>query len=522
MKLEVLCNHPDVTEVSRATEGLWSFGVSEDYRDVRGGFIYCAAPECSDDAKGGLEHCAMAAERGAQAIVVQSAVSDAEIGLSNYDRQSIVIIRVSNVLKFYAELCAQFHPAVPSFMCAVTGTNGKSSTAHFLGDIWARQNMAGASIGTLGIRGPEGKYSTFSSSATTFDAKTTHLIVESLCNGGVSHVVMEATARGLHQQRLAGLRFNAAAFTNLSHDHLDYHKTMDCYRENKVRLFRNHLETNGTAVINISDEHADAFSSIAQETGASILKVSTRGERAEFSLVSQQRDATGQRLKIDCMGKIFEPSIPILGGFQAVNAMTALALAFCSGVPIASAVEALEHLTPVPGRLELVSILKNGALIFVDYAHSDAALENVLLAARGEVGEGSKLSLVVGLGGDRDESKRVLVGAVAKKYADRIYVTDDNPRRESPAKIRSQIIAGAGTGAINIGDRRQALRMAIRDLSMGDVLVITGKGHEDYQIAPDINEAGSVILDIDGKPKLVKTPFNDGKAVREIVEQLQL
>jgi UDP-N-acetylmuramoyl-L-alanyl-D-glutamate--2,6-diaminopimelate ligase len=306
-----------------------------------------------------------------------------------------------------------------------------------------------------------------------------HRSLDALAREGVTHLAIEASSHGLDQYRLDGLRIAAAAFTNLSRDHLDYHPTIEAYLAAKLRLFEELLEPGRTAVIDVDHQHSAVVVAAARKRGLQLLTVGRNGEG--IRLAAAAVDGFAQRLRLVHAGKEFQVRLPLVGEFQIENALVAAGLAIATGGDPAAVFAALERLVGAKGRLELAG-LKNGAPIFIDYAHKPDALAKALEALRPAAS--AKLVVVLGAGGDRDRGKRPLMGEVAAAKADRVIVTDDNPRSEEPAAIRAAILAAA-PGATEIGDRREAIRTAIADLRAGDVLLIAGKGHETGQIIGD-------------------------------------
>lgn len=491
------------------------FGVTDDSRDVRYGYLFCALPGIKDN---GLAFCAQAAAKGAQAIAVPEDTRDEALPLNDYEREKIVVLRVNDIRAFYARLAADFHPGRPGTIAAVTGTNGKTSTVCFLRDLWSQNGHNALSLGTLGLQSRGKRLSNLEAGLTTYDAKTLHIMLGELERAHrITHLAMEASSHALDQQRLAGVMFDAAGFTNLTQDHLDYHGSMEEYFQAKLRLFTERLKTDGVAVVNLRDP---AGVKIVEAMKARGTKVITYGEESG-DLVVRERipHAQGQTLKISVFGATHDVEAPVAGSFQAQNILCALGLAIGTNVPADHAIEGLARLAAVPGRLELAAVLANGAAVYVDYAHTPDALDNVLRSLRPHVGEKARLHALFGCGGDRDSKKRPIMGRIAAELADYVWVTDDNPRTEDAAAIRQQVLAGT-TGATHVwdsGSRREALQLALADLKTGDVLVVAGKGHEDYQIILERDASGQPVVDSRGRPATKKIPFSDAAIIREIV-----
>jgi UDP-N-acetylmuramoyl-L-alanyl-D-glutamate--2,6-diaminopimelate ligase len=441
-------------------------GVSADSRAVKPGDVFVAIEGGKTD---GLKFIAPALAAGATAILAQRAP---ETPLPD----GIAFVRTANARRALALIAARFFGRQPATIAAVTGTSGKTSVAAFTRQIWAALGYSAASLGTIGIVSPRGE--TYGS-LTTPDPVALHRSLDALAGEGVTHLAIEASSHGLDQYRLDGLRIAAAAFTNLSRDHLDYHPTIEAYLAAKLRLFEDLAEPGGDAVIDVDHENAGAVVAAAQKRGLRLITVGRNG--SGIRLVDSAMDGFAQRLRIVHAGKEFHVRLPLVGEFQVENALVAAGLVIATGGDPAAVFAALEHLVGAKGRLELVGV-KNGAPVFIDYAHKPDALAKALDALRPAANR--KLVLVLGAGGDRDRGKRPLMGAVAAAKADQVIVTDDNPRGEEPAAIRAAILAAA-PGAAEIGDRREAIRTAIAGLGAGDVLLIAGKGHETGQIIGD-------------------------------------
>ncbi len=449
-----------------APAGFRVYGICADSRQASTGFAFFAIPGAKAD---GAKFANDAAARGA-AVVIGENERPADLS------ERILYVRVADVRRVLAFAAAKVFPRQPQVMVAVTGTNGKTSVASFVRQVWAALGMRAASVGTLGLVAPSGEVS---GSLTTPDAVSLHETLDRLAEAGVTHMAMEASSHGLDQKRLDGVRLAAGAFTNLTRDHLDYHKTFEEYRAAKMRLFDSLLPEGAAAVADAGEEDAKRVEAIAGKRGLRYFSVGRTGKNLQ--LATAALDGFSQRLEILADGTKYSVKLPLVGAFQVSNALVAAGLAIVTGSDTKKVLGALESLKGASGRLEFVGE-KNGAPIFIDYAHTPDALENALTALRPYVR--GKLAVVFGAGGDRDPGKRPLMGAAAAKHADQIYVTDDNPRSEEPAEIRRAILAEV-PGAVEIGDRAEAVRSAIMDLKPGDVLLIAGKGHESGQILRD-------------------------------------
>lgn len=453
-------------EAADAPAGVKVTGISLDSRQVKSGDAFFALTGSRAD---GRKFISDAAARGAVAIVSE--------GPRPTDlAASVAYISVQDARETLAHSATRIHPKQPKTIVAVTGTNGKTSVVSFTRQIWTTLGHASASIGTIGVTAPSGE---IKGSLTTPDPLALHALLDRLASEGVTHLAMEASSHGLDQRRLDGVRLSAGAFTNLSRDHLDYHPSMEAYRAAKLRLFDTLLPAGSVAVADADQSEASRVAAVAERKKLEFLSVGRKGR--DLTLVETKRDGFAQMLSIRVGSTEKKVKLPLVGEFQVSNALVAAALTIATGARAEEAIDAIQSLKGASGRLELIGE-KSGAPVFVDYAHTPDALENALNALRPYVS--GRLVVVFGAGGDRDAGKRPLMGAAAAKQADRVYVTDDNPRNEDPALIRKAILAAA-PGAIEIGDRNEAIGTAIRDLKRGDVLLIAGKGHETGQILRD-------------------------------------
>lgn len=436
-------------------------GLNADSRLIGQGDVFFALP----GARGhGNIYAQDAAGRGAVAMVTDTA-PQADPG--------IPVVMVEDVRAAYAIAAANFCGPQPAICAAVTGTNGKTSVVSFLRQIWAYAGIRGASLGTLGLMVGEEH---IPGELTTPDSLSLHKILAQLKADGIDHVALEASSHGLHQRRLDGVKFAAVAFTNLSRDHLDYHETVDAYRDAKLRLFRDLIDGNATAVVDAENEEGMPFMFAALDKGATVFTVGEGG--AHIDVESVESEGFGQRVKGKLVGEPMEFLLPLVGRFQVDNAVVAAGLAMATGVANGDAIKALEIIKGAKGRLEKVT-QRGEAAVFVDYAHTPDALENALVALR-PFAKG-RLTVVFGCGGDRDPGKRPQMGEVAQRLADRVIVTDDNPRTEDAGAIRAQILA-AVPEALEIADRAEAIGHAIAEMGAEDVILVAGKGHENYQI----------------------------------------
>ena len=447
-------------------------GLTLDSRGVKDGYLFAAFPGSKTDGRKFIDD---ALRNGATAVLAQTGTKLPK------GAEGVTLITDDNPRRAFSLLAAEFYGAQPATIVAVTGTNGKTSTAHFVKQLWKSQVLKAASMGTLGVRGA-GMVRSWS--MTTPDPVSLHAEMADLAAVKITHLALEASSHGLHQYRLDGVKISAAAFTNLTRDHLDYHADMDEYFESKSRLFSEVMPRGSTAVLNADVPEFAALEKICKKAGHKIISYGLKG--TDLKIVKSEALPRGQNLLLEIFGKKHDIVLPLVGGFQVMNALCALGLVLAEDRKQADAyTAALENLEGVPGRLQLVDGVYDDIAVYVDYAHTPDALETVLKALRPHTK--NKLVCLFGCGGDRDPGKRPMMGAIAARLADRVIVTDDNPRTENPAAIRASILEAA-TGAQDTPGRREAIRAAIASLKSGDVLVIAGKGHEQGQIFADRTE----------------------------------
>jgi UDP-N-acetylmuramoyl-L-alanyl-D-glutamate--2,6-diaminopimelate ligase len=442
-------------------------GFAIDHRKVAPGTVFGAFQGASVN---GEDFIPAAIEAGAIAIVTRP---EAQV-------QGALHIANANPRRAFARLAAGFFAPYPATIVAVTGTNGKTSTVEMTRQIWRMAGERAASIGTLGVTTPDGSVST---GLTTPDIVTFLANMAGLAREGVTHVAYEASSHGLDQYRGEGPRVSASAFTNFSRDHLDYHGTMEAYFAAKMRLFTEVVAPGSPAVIHDAGEGSEWTAKAVAQAAARGLQVMTVGEGGHFlKLIAREPGQLGQLLHIKHEGVVRKVNLPLIGAYQAANALVAAGLALGTGVPAAATFDALARLQPVRGRLERAALNAAGAPVYVDYAHTPDALEAAIAALRPHVATGGRLIVVFGAGGDRDVGKRPEMGTVAARAADLVIVTDDNPRSEDPAAIRAAVLAGAGPNARDIGDRRAAIAAAVGEAGAHDIVLVAGKGHEQGQI----------------------------------------
>ena len=461
----------DLGLTPQAGENLAINGLTHDSRKVREGFLFAALPGLNSH---GISFASSAIQAGACAILTDKK------GYSNYLSTSksvdVVFVVVEKPRETLARCAALWFDQQPSKIVAVTGTNGKTSVSSFCQQIWSNLDIKAVSIGTTGVLGSW----TQPLKHTTPDALEMHELLATLKSNGVDHVALEASSHGLHQSRLDGVQFSGAGFTNFSQDHLDYHKSLDEYFAAKALLFRQLLPSDKTAVINVDDKRIKVFGEELKALGHSVVTLGVSGE-PNIKLKKQSFDSSGQNVFFEYDARLYQKRFNLIGGFQAQNVLMAAALVISLGSDPQDVFSVLHNLLTVKGRMELAASRANGANVFIDYAHTPDAIETAITSLRPHVF--GRIIAVIGAGGDRDQSKRPLMGLAASKNADEVIVTDDNPRSEDPAKIRQMIIQGVSPGTSHeYGDRAEAILRAVDMLDVGDALLICGKGHETGQV----------------------------------------
>lgn len=466
-------------------------GVSFEADKVEPGFLYVIAkPLANTDIQ---VHIQKAIQKGAKFIL-----KDRTMTVSS-SVTGVTFLNVVNARAARSRIAANLFPGQPDKVVVITGTNGKTSVTHFLRQIWELLGTKCVCMGTTGLYGNVDLKDLDVGNLTSPDALKLHYALSSLKKRGCTHLTLEASSHGLDQRRLDCLDISAAGFTNLSHDHLDYHQNMDAYFESKLRLFKDLLPPGAGAVLNADDFRFVPLLATCRERGHRVVTFGR--ESRDIQLVNVILDGEGQLLEIKVFGKQYKVHLPLIGVIQSYNVMCALGLAIVSGWDEQEVVKVLPQLKSVPGRFEWVGSLKNGTKVFVDFAHTPAALETLLTSLRPHTK--GNINLVFGCGGDRDRLKRPLMGQVASQLADRVYITDDNPRSEDPGAIRAAILKTC-PGAVEIGDRSQAIATALAKCGPQDVCVIAGKGHEKGQII------GEEVF-----------PFDDRLVTRQAINQLE-
>ena len=473
-------------------------GLAVDSRQVKAGTLFAALPGTKVHGGTFIQYALRAGAtailtdaEGARLAATELAASDAALVVAEDPRQAL------------AYAAALWFGAQPATMVAVTGTNGKTSVSTFTRQIWEEMDLPAVNLGTTGV---EGAYET-PLQHTTPEPITLHRVLAEAAGAGVTHAAMEASSHGLAQRRLDGVQLMAAGFTNLTQDHLDYHPDFADYFNAKAGLFDRVLPVDGTAVINIDDTYGHQMAGVARTRGQEVMTVGRR-DGADLQLVSQRFDATGQTVLVRFRGKSYSADLALLGGFQAENVLLAAGLVIACGADPDRVFETLPHLKTVRGRMQLAATRQNGAAVFVDYAHTPDAVATALKAMRPHVM--GRLVAIVGAGGDRDTTKRPLMGRAAAENADEVIVTDDNPRSEDPALIRAAVLAGIPADATvhvrEVGDRAEAILRGVAALGPGDALLIAGKGHETGQtvgdmVLPfdDVEQASVAVAALDGR-----------------------
>lgn len=447
-------------------------GLSSDSRQIKPGWLFAAVTGTRYD---GRRFIGDAVAHGAAAVLAPLGTTVEDIS------RDVALLTHENPRHMLALMAARFYGAQPDVTVAVTGTNGKTSTVDFVRQLWNLMGYKAASMGTLGVRGPSVEKA---GTLTTPDPVALQAELADLAAAGITHLAMEASSHGLHQSRLDGVRATAAGFTNLSHEHLDYHNTMEDYLIAKAHLFEDILKRDGVAVLNADIPVYEELSRRVKDRGCKIMSYGYQAE--DITLHSVTPAPEGLDFSFTVLGKKHDMTLPLVGDFQVMNVLCALGLVMAQDPENADlAAQAVSHipgLKGVPGRLELVPGHPSGA-VYIDYAHTPDALEHALKALRAHTS--GRLLCVIGCGGDRDARKRPLMGKIAADRADIAVITDDNPRHEDPAHIRAPMMAGAQNKAKEIGGREKAIRWAVREMKKDDVLLIAGKGHETGQIIGD-------------------------------------
>jgi UDP-N-acetylmuramoyl-L-alanyl-D-glutamate--2,6-diaminopimelate ligase len=467
-------------------------GIAVDSRQVKDGYLFAAMPGSTVH---GAEFIQYALRMGAAAVLTDA--KGAAIAADVMADAGVAVVVTDAPREALSRSAALWFGAQPATMIAVTGTNGKTSVSTFVRQIWIEMGLSAVNLGTTGVEGAW----TAPLAHTTPEPITLHRALAEAAANGITHAAMEASSHGLDQRRLDGVTLKAAGFTNFTQDHLDYHETFEAYFDAKAGLFSRVLPEDGTAVINIDDPKGVDMAAIARARGCDVISVGRDG--GDLHLTGQRFDATGQDLRFDWRGKTYQKRLNLIGGFQADNILLACGLVIACGANPADVFDTIPHLTTVRGRMQLAATRDNGGAVFVDYAHTPDAIATALQAMRPHVM--GRLVAIVGAGGDRDTTKRPLMGQAAAEHADVVFVTDDNPRSEDPALIRAAVMTGA-PNATEVSDRAEAILRGIDVIGPGDALLIAGKGHETGQIIgddvlpfDDVEQASVAVAALDGR-----------------------
>ena len=462
-------------------------GISFDSRKVKKKYVFFSI---KGKRKSEIKFIKQAISKKASAIIVNKKF--------NYNNLTIPTILVNDVRKSLSEACSNFYNKKPKNIIAVTGTNGKSSVANFFTQILNYNNISSASIGTLGISSKKYKKK---SNLTTMNPLQLHKSLKILSHKKINNVILEASSHGLYQKRLDNLNLSAGIFTNLSHDHLDYHKNIKAYFNSKMHLFENLLKKKSTIITDNDNKEFNKIKKIAKKKKMKLLTIGTKS--GDIRVLNNQYKGNKQIVKIEINSKIFNLKIPLIGYFQTKNLLMSILAAKFSGLDENKILSIIHKIKSAPGRLENVVNLNNNSNVIVDFAHSPDALEQSLVALKKQFKK--KILLVFGCGGERDKKKRITMGKIAKKYCKKIFVTDDNPRNENPKMIRKSIIAGCKGVAVEIGNRKKAIEAAIKELEANEILLVAGKGHEKTQ------DYGKKIIS-----------FSDKKVIKEIIKKRKI
>jgi UDP-N-acetylmuramoyl-L-alanyl-D-glutamate--2,6-diaminopimelate ligase len=456
-------------------------GLSLDSRTVAKGDLFAALSGSKNDGGAFIDQ---AIANGAVAILG---------GLAT-PQYSVPVVRVENPRAMLAIIAAQFYPQQPENIVAVTGTNGKTSVAEMCRQLWQLLGIKSASLGTLGVLMD---WYSFETGMTSPDVLSFQRMLADVAERGCTTLAFEASSHALDQYRVHGAHISVAGFTNLTRDHLDYHKTLENYGAAKAKLFFEVLPQGGTAVLNMDDPFGAALATECEKRHIKVIRYGQYG--VELKLMARDILLQGQHLRVLWSGQRIDILMPLVGAFQTANALCAAAMIIASGQEPVKVFSALSKLKSIPGRLEQVGVTHFGASVYVDYAHTPDGLRAALEALRPHTQ--AKLHIVFGCGGDRDRGKRPEMAKIAAKLADSVIITDDNPRTEDPEAIRAEVAVGAPSATL-IGDRKKAISEAMRTAGAGDIILIAGKGHETGQII------GTVVY-----------PFNDGDVVRDLVQE---
>ncbi|AIL12692.1 hypothetical protein IM40_02825 [Candidatus Paracaedimonas acanthamoebae] len=463
------------------SESLLFNALCVDSRQVQEKNLFLAIPSFSENST--EPHILEAIQRGASIILMQQNTTLSPRVLELIETKKVAIFEIQNSRLMASAIASRLFSAHPSIVAGITGTNGKTSVASFTRQLWELLGAKSASLGTLGVQGTKvEKSGLIDFSYSTPDPLILYPILENLKLQGVNHLAMEVSSHGLDMYRAEHVQFKVAAFTNLSHEHLDYHGTMEAYFQAKARLFKEVLSSQGIAVVNVGTNFGQEIAKICAQRGLNLVTLGH--ENSDIHVQKIVTELQGNQIFFKAFGKAYSVFLPLVGQFQVENVLTAFAIAISTGAHCEEAIKVLENLQGVKGRMEFVGESKAGASIFIDYAHKPLALETVLKSLRAHTH--GQIFVVFGCGGDRDQAKRPMMGKIATNHANCVIITDDNPRSEDPQAIRRQILEGA-PHAYEIASREEAIAYAIQKAKAGDICLIAGKGHEQGQIIGSVN-----------------------------------
>ena len=457
----------ELNQLNNDTLDLDILGVSSNSKNIKKGYIFIVIKGVQFD---GFQFIQEARENGAILIIAEE-----------IKEKNIVSINKNSSRQIYALLAASYHKNQPQQIIGVTGTNGKTSVVEFCRQIWSQAGWKAASMGTLGTKLPDNLMVSAkqqsNNNLTTFEPSDLYNELNIITSQEITHVAIEASSHGIDQSRLDGVNFSGAVFTNLSHDHFDYHKTIENYFSVKKSLFTKIIKNNSAIAINIDDDHGELLYNELRELNLFILTFG-KNLKADIKIKSITQNSNSMNLKVIFNNTTFSSTIGMIGKFQAYNVLASASICIALGMDANFVFKSLSYIKPAPGRMQIVSEHPSGSLIIIDYAHSPEALFSVLDSLRGNVK--GKIITLFGCGGNRDKAKRKIMGKIASENSDEVIVTDDNPRTEQPSNIRKEILIGC-TNAIEIADRNNAIKYAVAKLKKHDLLLIAGKGHESFQ-----------------------------------------
>lgn len=477
MKLQQLF---DKTNLTCPKLDLEICGVTSDSREVKPGYLFATL---DNGVTSGEQYIPQAIQAGASVILTKTKPLDVS--------KNTLFVLTENPNKMFGIILKNFYHSQPQNIAAITGTNGKTSIADFVRQMICALDNNAASMGTLGLI--KNNQAPLPYNNTTPGAMTIHKTLKELKQEGVDYLIMETSSHGICQYRISGVDFKVAGFTNLTQDHLDFHKTMQNYYEAKKLLFTEIMPRGGTAVLNADIEVFDDLKNACLNAGHNVISYGHKGK--DIQVLNEEPLNNGQNITINYFGKNYDLFVPLAGDFQVMNILCALGIASALTGKKEELLPLVPQIKGAKGRLQYIGTTAKGGTVYVDYAHTPDAIENILISMRSHTQH--KLHILFGCGGDRDKTKRPIMGKIAQNLADFVYVTDDNPRTENPETIRQEIMQGCPQ-ALNIGDREKAIAFAIGKLEKGDILLVAGKGHETGQY-------------INGKV----LPFND----QEVVEK---